>query len=349
MRIAIAHSSEGTADVLRKAIMSAPSHRIAWMAADGAATLEKAVADGPDLLLMDLSLEGPGGAETTRRIMAESPCAILIVTSSAAEKAAKVFEAMGNGALDVVDMPVVDEKGRLRGAEELIKKIATIEKLIRKENGPGKGGPWPEGSDPIESCPMVAIGSSTGGPKVLAEILSKLPKHLGASMVIVQHLDAQFAEGLVEWLSGQTGFKVTLAKAGAYPEPDTVSVAGTNDHLILEADGTFQYVPEPRDYPYRPSVDRFFFSVRDFWPGKGVAVLLTGMGRDGAKGLLALRKEGWHTIAQDEKTSVVYGMPKAAAELDAAVNVLPVEGIAGAITKEITRMKGTEPYGNRRK
>ncbi len=349
MRIAIAHSLEGATEVLRRVSMSAPGHNIAWMANNGEDAIEKAVADTPDLLLLDLAIEGLGGAEVTSRIMKEKPCAILIVTSSAAEKAAKVFEAMGNGALDVVDLPVVDGKGRIKGSEELLKKIATIDKLIRRENEPGKGGPWPEGSVPLRSYPLVAIGSSTGGPKVLADILSRLPGQTGAAIVIVQHLDVQFAEGLVDWLSEQTGHKVVLAKPGICPEQNTVSVAGTNDHLILEADCTFQYVPEPRDYPYRPSVDRFFFSIRDYWPGKGVAVLLTGMGRDGAKGLLALRKDGWHTIAQDEKTSVLYGMPKAAAELGAAIDVLPTEEIAGAIRKKITRMKGNEAHGYRRK
>jgi two-component system, chemotaxis family, response regulator WspF len=349
MRIAIAHSLSDAADVLRRTIMSAPGHEIAWMAKDGTDTVRKSVTDTPDLLFMDLAIEGMGGAEATRLIMQERPCAILIVTSSAAEKAARVFEAMGNGALDVVDIPAVDSNGRLKGSAELLKKITTIEKLIGREDGQGKGRSWPEGSTPMGAYPMVTIGSSTGGPKVLAEILSRLPKGLGASIVIVQHLDVQFAQGLVEWLSEQTGHKVILAEAGSSPEENTVSVAGTNDHLILEADGTFQYVPEPRDYPYRPSVDRFFFSVRDYWPQKGVAVLLTGMGRDGAKGLLALRKEGWHTIAQNEKTSVVYGMPKAAAELGAAVKILPVEEVAGEISKEIARMKGIDKHGYRRK
>jgi two-component system, chemotaxis family, response regulator WspF len=340
MRIAVAHSPGGKVDVLRKAIMSVPGHEIVWVTENGATAVEKSADDTPDLLLMDLDLQGPEGAEATRRIMRQSPCAILIVTSSVSEKAAKAFEIMGNGALDVADMPVIDEKGHLKGAAALLKKIATIEKLIRREKGPGKGGPWPEGVASAAMYPMVAIGSSTGGPKALAEILSHLPKQLGACIVLVQHLDVQFAQGLVEWLSGLTGFRVVLAGAGIRPEKDTVFVAGTNDHLILEADGTFRYVPEPRDYPYRPSVDRFFFSIRDYWPGKGVAVLLTGMGRDGARGLLALHKEGWRTIAQDEKTSVVYGMPKAAVELGAAVDILPIEEVAGAITKEIIRMKG---------
>jgi two-component system, chemotaxis family, response regulator WspF len=113
-------------------------------------------------------------------------------------------------------------------------------------------------------------------------------------------------------------------------EVGKVSIAGTNDHLVLQSNLTLKYTKEPLDYPYRPSVDTFFNSVAQHWPGQGVAVLLTGMGKDGAKGLKTLRSIGWHTIAQDRETSVVYGMPKAAAELNAAVQILPLEAIASA-------------------
>jgi two-component system, chemotaxis family, response regulator WspF len=119
------------------------------------------------------------------------------------------------------------------------------------------------------------------------------------------------------------------------PEVNTIYIAGTNDHLVIGSDLAFHYVVEPKDNPYRPSVDAFFLSIVQHWPGKGVAVLLTGMGRDGAQGLLELRKAGWHTIAQDEKTSVVYGMPKAAAQIDAAREILPIEKIAEAVMRQI--------------
>jgi two-component system response regulator WspF len=151
----------------------------------------------------------------------------------------------------------------------------------------------------------------------------------------VQHVDIQFAASLVDWLSGQTNVRVTLAKAGARPEKNTVHVAGTNDHLVIGHDLAFHYVPEPKDCFYRPSVDTFFRSLVRSWPRKGVAVLLTGMGNDGARGLRELRDAGWHTIAQDRDTSVVYGMPKAAAELNAAIEILPIEKIADAILKRI--------------
>jgi two-component system response regulator WspF len=154
---------------------------------------------------------------------------------------------------------------------------------------------------------------------------------LNAVIIIVQHVDEEFSSGLAEWLDAQTPLCVRLATRGSHLIPGNVYVAGTNDHLILTSHLTFAYTPEPRELPYRPSVDVLFKSVAKHWPGKGGAILLTGMGRDGAEGLAVLRKTGWHTIAQDETTSVVYGMPKAAKELGAAVEILPLEKIAQAI------------------
>jgi two-component system response regulator WspF len=183
----------------------------------------------------------------------------------------------------------------------------------------------------------VAIGSSTGGPKALAAILSTLPPIPGVALVIVQHVDAQFARGLATWLDDQTTLRVEVAREGMRPAADTVLVAGTDDHLVLGKDLALHYTPDPRDYPYRPSVNAFFLSLEHYWPRRDVAILLTGMGKDGAQGLAALRQAGWHTIAQDEKSSVVYGMPAAAAELNAAIEILPIEKIAAAVRRKIRR------------
>jgi two-component system response regulator WspF len=168
-------------------------------------------------------------------------------------------------------------------------------------------------------------------------VLSGLPKRPDCSVVIVQHVDQQFAAGLAGWLSGYTEMRVVTAREGMAVEPGAVILAATNDHLVLGADLALRYTLEPRDQPYRPSVDVFFASLRRYWPEPGIAALLTGMGRDGANGLLALRTAGWHTIAQDERTSVVYGMPRAAAEIGAAAEILPIEAIGPAIAKHLNR------------
>jgi two-component system response regulator WspF len=185
------------------------------------------------------------------------------------------------------------------------------------------------------TSPLIAIGSSTGGPKALAAVLSRLPANFNAAIVVVQHVDAQFAPGLVDWLNHQVSLPVRVATVGDRPTKGTVLVASTNDHLHLRADLTLGYIKEPIDYPYRPSVDVFFKSVAQHWNRKGTAVLLTGMGRDGAEGLNTLRFQGWHTIAQDKDSCVVYGMPKAAAELNAAIEILNPEAIAQSLIQRV--------------
>jgi two-component system response regulator WspF len=335
MRIAIVNDMPIAVEVLRRVIAQAPEHALAWVAVNGLEAVEKCRQDRPDLILMDLIMPVMDGVQATDKIMRETPSAVLVVTATVEGNAAKVFEAMGCGALDAVGTPVLGPGMTIEGGRELLKKISTIEKLLKKSPSIPLANVKSRKREPDDHPPLVAIGSSTGGPKALAKILSTLPADLGAALVIVQHVDAQFARGLADWLDSQTPLRVDVAREGMRPAVNTVLVAVTDDHLVLGKDLAFHYTPEPQDYPYRPSVNAFFLSVESHWPRRDVAVLLTGMGKDGARGLAALRRAGWHTIAQDEKSSVVYGMPAAAAELNAAVEILPIEKIAAAIRGKI--------------
>ncbi len=154
------------------------------------------------------------------------------------------------------------------------------------------------------------------------------PARFPAAVVLVQHVDAQFAAGMAVWLDQQAGRPVRLAVAGEMPAAGVVLLAGTDEHLHMQADGRLHYTSEPRESLYRPSIDVFFADVARHWKGDAAGVLLTGMGRDGAEGLKAMRERGFFTIAQDQATSAVYGMPKAAAALNAAVQILPLPDIA---------------------
>ena len=180
---------------------------------------------------------------------------------------------------------------------------------------------------------LLVLGASAGGPAALAKLLGNLPREFPAAMIVVQHIDEEFSPLMAKWLGEQTKFPVRMAAPGDRPVPGTVLLAGTNDHLIFQADQTLAYTPEPRAHAYRPSVDVFFESVARFWRGDVAAVVLTGMGRDGAKGLKALRTAGAFTIAQDQATSAVYGMPKAAADLRAAEEILPLNDIAPCLVR----------------
>jgi two-component system response regulator WspF len=335
MRIGIVNDSVMACEVLRRVVLSVPGQEVAWIACDGEQAVAMTRADWPDVILMDLFMPGTDGVEATRRIMNESPCAILVVTATVSGHISKVYQAMGYGALDAVDTPVLGPGGEVAGAASLLRKIDVIGKLIGKPPPRLAGSPSSAPvAQPIQEPalhPLILLGSSTGGPFALAEILSKLSATLKTTIVIVQHVDAAFAPGLSQWLSEHAGRRVELVTEGMELTEGRILLSGTDDHLVLSANRRLHYSAEPRTLNYRPSVDVFFRSVAGHWPRPGVAALLTGMGRDGAEGLLELRRLGWKTIAQDESTSVVWGMPRAAVELGAVHQVLPLSLIAGAI------------------
>lgn len=341
MRIAIVNDMLMAVEALRRVVRSRPDYSVAWVARDGAEAAQKCAADRPDMILMDLIMPVMNGVEATRLIMRDTPCPILVVTATVDGNISLVFEAMGYGALDAVNTPVLGADGKLAGAQELLHKVEIIGHLI---SHPGSGvislAERNEGQ-PIKTAksPFVIVGSSTGGPAALTDVFRRLPASLPAALVVIQHVDREFAQDLAIWLGTQCPFRVKVAVPGCCPESGTIWLAGTNDHLVLTKRGTLEYSVEPANCFYRPSVDVFFKSVAAHWPQPGVAVLLTGMGRDGGEGLLALRQCGWRTIAQDKATSVVYGMPRAAAELNAADRILPLSDIAGAIVRGIEERK----------
>jgi two-component system response regulator WspF len=276
----------------------------------------------PDVLLIDVALLGAGTAELVRELMTESPCAILLCTQGGDDRLSQVYEAMGAGAIDVVSLSARDVPSAADSAL-LLAKLATVSKLL----GDPQVLPPSTRREPL----LVAFGASTGGPQALVDVIKALPREFQGAIVIVQHVDSEFAQGFAGWLQAQTSRPTELAGSSSVPKAGCVLVAATNDHLVMTAGRGFSYTPHPRELAYRPSVDVLFRSLAKHWKKPGIGVLLTGMGKDGADGLLHLRRAGWLTIAQDEKTSVVYGMPKAAVELGAAARVLPLGDIARVI------------------
>jgi two-component system, chemotaxis family, response regulator WspF len=328
VRIGIVNDSALAVQALRRALKCRTQHEVAWVAQDGARAIAHCTRDLPDLVLMDLVMPGVDGVQATRIIMEQSPCPILIVTSSVEDRTAAVFDAMGHGAVDAIDTPVIREPDVETSAVLFLKKIDALEKLINSRRfvpaQPSFTDTWVIGKRER----LVAIGASAGGPMALTTVLAALPKTFPAAIVIVQHVDESFAAGMADWLNGRSPLSVRIAAEGDRPTPGVVLLAGTNDHLIFRTRDKLGYSPAPQALPYRPSVDVFLESLCEQWTGEAVGILLTGMGRDGAKGLKAMRNKGHYTIAQDEATSAVYGMPKAAAAIGAAVDVLPIERIA---------------------
>ncbi len=339
MKIAIVNDTKMAVESLRRVVTSIPEYQLAWVAYDGAEAVQHCARDCPDVILMDLIMPVMDGVEATRQIMAASPCAILVVTSTVTGNAGKVFEAMGAGALDAVNTPVLGASGTGAGCDAMLQKLRTIGRLIAANE---KTASLPmlkvRSTRSVTMPPMLVIGASTGGPAALAVILAAIPSGFPAAIVIVQHVDEQFTDSFVDWLNLQSNLSVRRAQRNDIPQQGQVLVAGGEKHLVLRKNGRLDYTANPQNYPYRPSVTVFFESVALHWNGEATGILLTGMGRDGAQGLLALRKSGFYTIAQDEASCSVYGMPKAAVQLDAVEKILPLEQIVPVLEKRFPVM-----------
>jgi two-component system, chemotaxis family, response regulator WspF len=326
IRVGIVNDLAVACEALRRVVVGEPGMSVAWIARDGAEAVECARRDRPDIILMDLIMPRMDGVE--------SPCPILVVTATVTGNAALVYEALGAGALDAVNTPTFGADARLSGAEALVCRMWRVERMHApraslperaEAPAPAKAG-LPQ---------IVAVGASTGGPRAVADLLRGLPARLDCAVVVVQHVSAPFMQGFVEWLASETGRRVTIARSGDRLREGDIVVAGEERHLAVEPGGTLSYREDPADHAHRPSVDELFASLASY-PRPGVAVLLTGMGRDGAEGLLRLRKSGWHTIAQDEATSVVWGMPGAACKAGAAAELLPIGAIAARVEAALT-------------
>ena len=332
MRVAIVNDMPMAAEALRRAVLLRKQDEVVWVAGDGNEAVELCLKDTPDLILMDLIMPKMNGVQATREIMTRCPCPILVVTVSVNENAKMVFEAMGAGALDAVDTPALGSADFEKVSAPLLAKLDSMRGLLGfKETRPAehRGEPVPLSSN----VPLVVIGASAGGPSALAEVLGHLPKDFPSPIIIVQHVDEQFAPSLVGWLKQQSALPVKGACEGDTPMPGVALMAISGEHLVFVSPRRLGYRSDPKDVFYYPSVDVFFDSVARRWPGDVVGVLLTGMGRDGAKGLKQLRDAGFHTIAQNKESCAVYGMPKAAFELGAAVEVLPLTDIAAALCR----------------
>lgn len=232
-------------EALRRALAFEPQHQIVWVASNGAEAVTQCAADTPDVVLMDLLMPVMDGVEATRRIMAESPCAIVIVTVDIEQNVHRVFEAMGYGALDAVNTPALGIGNPQTAAAPLLRKIQNVGWLIGQRDNRGKVQVVPPKAGGARQR-LVAIGASAGGPASLAVLLKQLPASFNAAVVLVQHVDEVFAAGMAEWLASESKLPVRLARDGEPPIPGQILLAGTNNHIRLLRNGSLVYTAEPR-------------------------------------------------------------------------------------------------------
>jgi chemotaxis response regulator CheB len=336
LRIAIVNDDNAHMLVLRHIISSSSDCEIAWTATNGKRAVEKAALDTPDMILMDLLMPVMNGIDATRNIMSANPCAILIVTASVAGNASMVFRAMGAGALDAVNTPLLEDANKpvhlLQGKIDTVRRLIQSRDVVKEAKAIRVNTSGPE---KLSSPPLIVIGTSTGGPAALNHILSLMPADIPAPIAIVQHIDQYFSGSLAEWLNNQSHLKVVIAKEGTTPEAGVVYLAASEFHMVVRKDQTLGYIDNYNNSPYCPSVDIFFKSVAEHWQGKVVAALLTGMGRDGASGLLSIYQQGGYTLAQDKESSTVFGMPKAGVEIGATTNIFPLNEIPEILLKNV--------------
>lgn len=334
IRILLADDSILVRTVLRDALSSGSDMQVVGEATNGMDAVSLTAALKPDIIIMDILMPRMDGLAATETIMAQNPTPILILSSTVDEKDLKLaFTAIKKGALDVMEKPAIsgaasssDFFEKLRDKIRLLARI----KVIRHIYKPDRLKQILPEKQTLRS--ILAIGASTGGPKAVTSIVKTLPEDFSGAIFIVQHISSGFAKGFAHWLDIESSIPVRLAEAGDTPRPGTALVAPTDCQMILE-NGIIRLMDAPAVNCCRPSIDVFFESLAPTHGADTVALLLTGMGRDGAKGLLHLKENGAFTIAQDEQSCVVFGMPKAAIALNAADEVLPLETIPDTVKK----------------
>ncbi len=286
----------------------------------------------PDVITLDLQIPGGGGQHAIEQIMALTPTPILVLSGTIdGRESARAVDALMAGAVDILPKPRTWDAPAEQTVRERVRILRGVT-VLRQRRG-GHTVPYAAATAGT-GTPVVAIAASTGGPAALAVVLAGLGQ-LQAAVLVVQHLHPDFVDGLVAWMKRVSSLPVELARHGEPIRRGVVLIAPGEVHLKVGADDTVVLDPEPQTL-HRPSADALFASLER--RGRAtVAVVLTGMGDDGASGLLTLRRSGASTIVQDETTSVVFGMPRAAHLLGAAESVLPLERIADAIVKAVGR------------
>ena len=335
VRIGIVNHQTDEIVNLTSIIDSSDAHEVVWIAHD----LEEAIAQCSrgtvDLILLDLLLPDLTPV-TIKQILQDVDCPVLLVTNSLEENSNLIYEAMDYGAIDVITNPYIQTDTEIDG-RQLLEKMDRISVISGKDCRRMVSYEEPEEDNllpptaPAMFPPVLAIGASTGGPQALTTILQRLPTSFPAAIFIVQHVEASFLEGFAEWLKMRSPLPVTIAQKHQHPLPGHVYLAGAQGHLIVDSVGRLDYDCEPDKRVHRPAIDVLFQSLREHWRRPGCAVLLTGMGRDGATGLKELKQGGWYTIVQNQESSIVYGMPKAAVQNQAARIILPIKEIAKVI------------------
>ncbi len=349
IRVLIVDDSAFMRNAIANMLSADPEITIVGKAKDGVEAIEMNEKLNPDVITMDVEMPRMDGISALKHIMNTKPVPVIMVSSLTLEGAKVTIDALEIGAVDFIPKNLSDLSINIVKIKDvLIQKIKQIGKkgLVKKKqpsiiSQPKQSETYkiPQRTTGERRISLVAIGTSTGGPKALQEILPKLPKDFPVPIVIAQHMPPNFTGPFAQRLNELSKISVKEASDGDLIENGVAYLAPGYGHMRLKRQKGIEVVasisPDREEFIYRPSVDALMMSVAELFPGRALGVILTGMGNDGCKGLIALKRTGGRVFAQNEETCVIYGMPKAVVDAGIADKVLPLEEIAGEIINSV--------------
>ncbi len=335
IRVVIVDDSMFMRAAIKKTLESAGGFNVIGQAKDGQDGVDKVLELEPDVVTMDFNMPRLDGAGAVREIMKQRPTPIIMVSAHTKQGARETFEALGAGAVDFVTKPSGEVSADLSAvADELVSKLIAARGARPQAVTPAKPPPaagrmtWPPGGPRV-----VIIGVSTGGPAALSRVVPALPANVPVGVVIVQHMPAQFTAALAERLNGLSAVKVKEAEDGDVPAAGLVLIAPGDKHLEFGDRGVIRLTDGPQVNGCRPAADVTMRSAATVFGHRAVACVMTGMGRDGAAGTAAIKGVDGASLAQDEQTCVIYGMPKAAVDTGVVDAILPLDSIPKYLSK----------------
>ncbi len=335
IRVLIVEDSQVARQLLVSILQGAPDFQVVGTAENGLEAVQMTRQLQPDVIAMDVYMPEMDGLEATRRIMAEMPRPIVMVSASFNKNEQTLsFDALHAGALSILEKPTMYDSPETQNLMVDQLRLMSEVKVVRrwdKTRYAREPKPTTLVRNGKSKTQLLVIASSTGGPGILAKILTQLPADFPVPVLIVQHIMTGFSIGLATWLNQLVPLEVRLAEQGDEPRAGQVLIAPDDHHMVVDSKGLIALNEDPPQNGLRPSANYLFHSVAKVYGATAIGLILTGMGNDGAEGLLALRESGAHTIAQDEATCIVFGMPAVAIELGAAEQILPTEKIAPAL------------------
>ena len=333
LKVLIVDDSPIVCELLRSIIEDDNSLVVIGIAENGQEACTMTAQMRPDIITMDITMPVMDGLLAIEEIMAENPTPILVLTSS--KDAAIAYHAIMKGAVDVSEKPTLDSVS-IKIFHRKLHTIASL-KVIRhirsnKTRMPVAFNPEPNTIRCSGLFPVIGIASSTGGPKALAEIFKRLEANFPAAIVVAQHIGNGFTEGLISWLNDVSPLKVCMAEDQQHIAPGTIYIPPDDHHIEVRNNRTLHIFLKIASDVYTPSADLLFHSIGNL-NSSVIGIVLSGMGRDGADGIVSIKNSGGITIAQDEESSVIFGMPKAAVETGCIDYILPLTGIADKLNK----------------